>query len=59
MPEANLRAVTIEETMYVALDDIAALLLDTAASVDGHEMAASAVLRSLAAGIAGRGCETP
>ncbi len=39
--------------MYVALDDIAALLLDTAATVDGREIAASAVLRSLVAGMAG------
>ncbi len=56
MPEANLRVVTIEETMFVALDDVAALLLDTAATVDDHEIAASAVLRSLAAGMAGVSC---
>ncbi len=57
MPEANLRVVTIEATMFVALDDVAALLLDTAATVDGQEMAASAVLRSMAAGMARVGCE--
>ncbi len=51
--EANIRAITIEVTMFVALDDVAALLLDTAATVDGREMTASDVLRSLAAGMAG------
>ncbi len=52
MPEADIRTVTLEETMYVALDDVAALLLDTAAAVEGHEMTACDVLRSLAAGMA-------
>ncbi len=55
MPAANVRAVTLQETVYVALDDVAALLLDTAATVDGHAIAPSAVLRSLAAGLAGVG----
>ncbi len=53
MTEAALRIVTTDDGVYVALADVAALLLDTALTADQHpELTASAALRGLTAGLA-------
>ncbi|MDP9460572.1 MAG: hypothetical protein M3Q22_10095 [Actinomycetota bacterium] len=51
--EAGLRLLAVDHVPYVALADVAALLLDTALTADQHpELTASAALRGLAAGLA-------
>jgi hypothetical protein len=50
--EATLRAVHVDDVTYLALPDVAALLLDTAASLDGFEVTATDALRSLSTGLA-------
>jgi hypothetical protein len=53
--EALLRVVNADGVTYLALPDVAALLLDTAATLDGTEVTAADALRSLSAGLAGHG----
>jgi hypothetical protein len=50
--EATLRAVQVDDVTYLALPDVAALLLDVAASLDGSEVTAAGALRSLSTGLA-------
>jgi hypothetical protein len=51
--EATLRVVVQDGATYVHADDVAALLLDTAQTVEQHPtLTAADVLRSLAAGLA-------
>jgi hypothetical protein len=50
--EALLRVVNADGVTYLALPDVAALLLDAAASLDGSEVTAADALRSLSTGLA-------
>lgn len=51
--EASLRIVTGSDGItYVAVDDMAALLLDTAVTLDGVEITASDAMRSMSSGLA-------
>lgn len=52
---ADLRTVQADGTTWVALDDIAAFLLDAATTLDAHpEMSAPDVLRRISSGLATR-----
>ena len=52
-PAADLRMVNAEGVTYVALSDVAALLLDAAEAMDQTpQISASAAMRSLSAGLA-------
>lgn len=54
--EASLRVRTgPDDVTYVALDDVAALLLDTAATLDGTAVTAPEALRSISVGLANYG----
>ncbi len=50
--EASIRAIEADGVMYLALPDVAALLLDTAATLEGADVMAAEALRSLSAGFA-------